>query len=148
MLAKKTARGSERCGTHSPHRSSLNSKQRARSGDSCWRKAIIFEFWSYREDLLLSFIRESGIKRTPFSFLFNSLTELYIANSRDGRTIMSAHNTIWILVLCPHLQKAAVSFNLDRNSFNYLVEYSEVFKNGSNVKQLALFPNSFNLKTS
>lgn len=53
---------------------------------------------------------------------------------------LSAQNSIWILVFCPHLLQAVLSFSVDLASFNYLHEYVETFEGLSNVKQLSIIP--------
>jgi len=53
---------------------------------------------------------------------------------------MKEQNVIWILVFCVHLRQAALSFTITLEGYNFLLEYSEIFKGLSKVKQLALSP--------
>lgn len=75
----------------------------------------------------------------PFEFLTRSLKSLY---SRPGavKSLFSLQNVAWLLLFCPNLSRVALSFSVALASFNYSVEYLEIFKGRSRVQHLALEP--------
>lgn len=83
---------------------------------------------------------QRDLRRIPFHFLAHSLKKLHLGASNNPARMLNAQSVIWILLYCPHLLEAYVTFGLNLKSSNFLVEYSGTFEGLSGVKKLASRP--------
>lgn len=104
--------------------------------------------------LVFDFLRIVDGKLVPQAFMTNSLTKLYIAFTSTLKWSLTAKNAIFLLLNCPHLERAALGFSIHVSDFQYLFDYSGIYEGLSRVKELAIhfdfvwedkFPGSFQL---
>lgn len=90
-------------------------------------------------NFLFNFVHKVNGKIVPLKFLTHSLKRVYIPLvDHRAPCVLSVKSVAWLLVFCPHLRQAALSFTIHVSDFQFLQEYRDSIKKVSKVKDLAL----------
>lgn len=87
---------------------------------------------------MFPFVQEVDKKHIILPALVNNLKNLRIHRSYMKRFQLRAKKAIWLLLFCPHLKQASLSFEIYSDDVDFLEEYGEVFRSKSRVKDLAI----------
>lgn len=78
-------------------------------------------------------------RSAPHPLLTSSLKKLSIDLWRGSRLInLTGSNVAFLLIFCPHLEEASLSFDLSSQDFKYFSDHQEAFAGSSKIRKLAL----------
>lgn len=82
----------------------------------------------------------SDKKLIPMPFFTGSLKKLFVGRWTPDLSSenLTSKNALWLLLWCPQLQEASLSFTIWRQDVEFLAEHREAFAGLSNVKEVAL----------
>lgn len=83
-----------------------------------------------------------NLRLAPMTFMTHSLKELFINEAVENNKrccLISAKNTIWLLIFCEKLEHAAFCSSFFRSDYGFMEEFSQTYEGLSKVKQLAIY---------